>query len=301
MEFELELENAISVNRYHTILGIPLIPLPRREGEEDDNTSDLGLEDILNVNNENVHGFEVDADAFTNAFSQEVEVGSFISNDDKNEHKHKKIVSSKLSRGTLKRKVTGDGNFVPTKLSVRKRNLADVMNYTPSSKRSKKRMVDAFVLGRSVSPEMVPISEGRRLLQVIHCICRDGGSVYNFFDKVPELVSSLREVALKDISDNEVPPFVSEFGNFETFLRATFKNTLCTVDKSEDYQFLPFVKYILQEKYKGLETMTATRMQALLGQICKENNTISREFPRFSYRKLGASKVSNVAFNIQIL
>lgn len=286
-ELELEMQNIVEVNRYRNILGIPMIPLPHipQKETDDDNVSDFGLDD-LEMSNDT---FPFDSVKFTNVFSKGVP-------------SIKKKCGSKLSRGTLKRKVTGDGVFVPTKLSVRKRNMAEVLNYNPSDKSvgNKKRLVNAFTLG-NVSSDMVPSSEGRRLLQVIHCICRDGGSVYSFFDRVPEIVASLRALGLKDVEDNDVQNYHSEFGKYDTFLRATFKNALCTVGKSEDYEFIPFVKYILQEKYNGTETMTASRLQALLGQICKENNTISREFPRFSYRKLGASKVSNVAFDLLIL
>lgn len=68
-----------------------------------------------------------------------------------------------------------------------------ILKYKPSELglRNKKKLVNAFTLG-NVSSEMIPSSEGRRLLQVIHCICRDGGSVYPFFDRVPEIVASLR-------------------------------------------------------------------------------------------------------------
>lgn len=284
------MQNIVQVNRYRTILGIPMIPLPHipQKETDDDNASDLGLDDLVMSNDT----LPFDSVTFTNVFSNGVPSIETT----------KKKCGSKLSRGTLKRKVTGDGVFVPTKLSARKRNMTEVLNYKPSEKsvEKKKRLVSAFTLG-NVSSDMVPSSEGRRLLQVIHCISRDGGSVYNFFDRVPEIVASLRALGLKDVEDNDVQNYHSEFGKYDTFLRATFKNALCTVGKSEDYEFIPFVKYILQEKYKGTETMTATRLQALLGQICKENNTIAREFPRFAYRKLGASKVSNVAFDLLIL
>ena len=291
------MQDIIIGNRYRNLLGIPMIPVPVTPvTQEDDNVSDLGLDDICDHVEMANDTDPFTSKAFTDAFNTPVV-------EEKSVEKKKSLKKpglSKVSRGTLGRKVTGNGICSKTKLSIRRRNIADVINYTPSNKR--KRMVNAFTLG-SYPSDMVPSSEGRRLLQVIHCISRDGGSVYNFFDTIPEKVQSLREVALKDVVENDVNVLTSPISTctYDTFLRATFKNALCTVGKSEDYEFLPFVKYILQEKYESTGTMTATRLQALLGQICKENNTITREFPRFSFRKLGASKVSNVAFDILIL
>lgn len=139
--------------------------------------------------------------------------------------------------------------------------------------------------------EGIPSSPPRRLLQVVHAITRDGGGVSGYFDRIPEVIASLRKLALFELDQNNL---ASETPECEVFLRATFANALCTTGRSEGYEFLPLVKYILQDNYGGPETMSFRRAHNALSTACAQNY-VQAEFPRFSLAK----KQGRIIFAIQ--
>ena len=139
--------------------------------------------------------------------------------------------------------------------------------------------------------EGIPSSAPRRLLQVIHAISRDGGGVSGYFDRIPEVIASLRNLALFELDQNNLS---SETPECEVFLRATFANALCTTGRSEGYEFLPLVKYVLQDGYEGPETMSVRKAHNTLSTACAQSY-VQAEFPRFSLAK----KQTRIIFVIQ--
>lgn len=131
--------------------------------------------------------------------------------------------------------------------------------------------------------EAIPSGAGRRLLQIIHAISRDGGGVSGYFDRIPEVIASLRKLALFDLRQSKLAPETPEC---EWFLRNTFANALCTTGRSEGYEFLPLVKYVLQDTYEGPETMSMQKASNVLSTACAETKLIEAQFPRFSFLKL---------------
>lgn len=143
--------------------------------------------------------------------------------------------------------------------------------------------------------EGIPASRTRRLLQVVHAVTRDGGDVSGYFNRKPEVIASLRELALADLKKHDLALETSEC---EFFLRTTFKSALRSTGRPE---FLPLVRYVLQECYEGPDTMTAEKIDNLLSSICRESYIVAEEFPRFSFVKLPLSvdAVARVAFVIK--
>lgn len=142
--------------------------------------------------------------------------------------------------------------------------------------------------------EGIPASRSRRMLQVIHAITSDGGDVSGYFNHKPEVIASLRKLALADIKEHDL---ALETPECEFFLRTTFRNALRSTGRPE---FLPLVKYVLQEEYKGPDTMTVKKIDNLLTAICRESYIVAEEFPRFSFVKLpvGADASQRVAYVI---
>ena len=195
---------------------------------------------------------------------------------------------------TLKRKVMDSTQIeFCTKLSQRKGVTRPGIVSERSVKRRKPVSRDIYNFGSTTNP--VPPSRGRRLLQIIHAVSKGGCEFEKYFDKIPLSIQELRKTAVSDAIEHGVLAPV-DGGN--SFLRVTFQTALCGSGRAVNDLMVPFIQYILQEQYTSPECMDSGKIQSLLGQICKENGTISREFPRFSFRKLGGSKVSNVTFDI---
>jgi len=205
-----------------------------------------------------------------------------------------KPVISKISKGTLKRKVTGNGEFV-SELSKKRKTMEDVgvpLRITSVPRKLKVLGSETYVLGLNVSNRDVPSSAARRLCQII-CAMGDWEKYSRFFDKVPAIISTLRNQCVQEMNDNGLD--VETNGDF---LRATVQRALCTEGRPDDYMFSPLSRYILQDKYVT-SGMTYTIIQSLCGSICKYNKRIGVEFPELSYSKIGGSRVSNTVFHVK--
>jgi len=205
----------------------------------------------------------------------------------------------KESRGTLKRKVVGQGSFCETKISREIYCMNNDYDYdrvdSPRrNKRYKKKVCKGTYNPGTAHSTLIPSSAGRRLCQVI-CALANWNGYSLFFSQVPAIFQRLREICENDMKENNIE---SSTGYF-TLLRATIQRALCTEGKEDDYMFIPLAKYILQEKYEGTHSMTYDKIQSLCGGLCKANKTIKKEFASFNYGKIGPSKVALSVFNVQ--
>ena len=214
-----------------------------------------------------------------------------------------KAPCGRTSKGTLKRKVIGDGdNFVSDISKTRRlmefRKREEYERFGGSSQKQQNRNLktrgnDTYVLGHNVHPSHVPSSASRRMCQVIGAMGNwDRYGV--FFTKVPDIIKALKFTCEQEMKENG---FCNQ-QNSESFLRATIQRSLCTEGKRNDYIFTCISRYILQEKYTNTDSMSYKTIQSLCGSICKYNTRIEKEFPDISYSKAGSSRVSNTLFNV---
>ncbi len=215
-----------------------------------------------------------------------------------------KTVYGRKSKGTLKRKVIGDGTEFVSDISKTRRvmefrkreeceRFGDRSFQNQPNRKLKTRGHDTYVLGYNVHPSRVPSSASRRLCQVI-CAMGNWDRYGVFFTKIPDIIKSLKHLCEQEMRDNGLS-VMEEVGSF---LRATVQRSLCTEGKKEDYVFCPIARYILQEKYTSSASMSYKTIQSLCGSICKYNARIGSEFSELSYSKIGSSRVSNTLFNI---
>ena len=194
----------------------------------------------------------------------------------------------------FKRKVMDStGDQFPTKLSQKRESKRS--NSVVSGRSVKRRkVVPMSVIDMGSTKNPMPSSRVGRVMQIVHIAAVNGG-VDDCFDKYPESVALLRKKVKMDAEECGLQDPVDGV----SLLRITFKNALCGTGKDENDLMVPFIKYILQDDYTSPECMAVDMVHTCLQGICKQNDKMAREYPRFSFRKLGGTKVSNVAFDIK--
>ena len=261
--------------------------------------------------NENMFSDEGIANMESIMFSESVAMSSFLRQvEKKTTIVEKKEIKTKVkeSRGSLKRKVIGNGSFFETKLSKvlgeydeNDEEEEECHWKINSNKRYRKKICksNAFTLG-TVSHSMIPSSAGRRLCQVI-CALGNWNMYSMYFSKIPLVFDCLRDICKKDMKENGIESKKLNGFDYFTILRASLQQALCTDKKGEDYIFLVLSRYILQDKFVDSSSMNYSKLQSLLGAVSKSNKVIRKEFQTFDYVKVGPSKVALGAFNILVL